>query len=242
MKPALSAQQEKFTSEKNSRLKTYREYVVGSQGTLHFAYYELCTLLFGGLPGLLGFGARSICYPPLFERCGRKVAFGKNLIIRGPKSITLGNKVLIDDFASVEARGNNASVSLGDFVSIGRFTTVAAKGGSIVIEAGANIGSYCRVATNSRVQIGESALIAAYCYIGPGNHRAGEDGKPLISSEMEIKDGVRIGAHSWIGAKATILDGVSIGERAIVGAHSLVRDDVPDGAVVAGTPARIISK
>ena len=52
---------------------------------------------------------------------------------------------------------------------------------------------------------------------------------------------VRIGSNSWIGTRATILDGVTIGQNAIVGAHSLVKDDVPDGAVVAGTPAKILS-
>jgi acetyltransferase-like isoleucine patch superfamily enzyme len=43
-----------------------------------------------------------------------------------------------------------------------------------------------------------------------------------------------------IGSNATILCGVTIGERAIVGAGSVVTHDVPDGAIVAGNPARIL--
>jgi len=43
-----------------------------------------------------------------------------------------------------------------------------------------------------------------------------------------------------IGSGATILCGVAIGERAIVGAGSVVTKDVPDGAIVAGNPARLM--
>jgi len=43
-----------------------------------------------------------------------------------------------------------------------------------------------------------------------------------------------------IGSGATILCGVVIGERAIVGAGSVVTKDVPDGAIVAGNPARVL--
>lgn len=49
---------------------------------------------------------------------------------------------------------------------------------------------------------------------------------------------IKIGA--WIGAGATILPGVEIGEHAIVGAASVVTHDVPNYAVVAGNPAKVI--
>lgn len=45
-----------------------------------------------------------------------------------------------------------------------------------------------------------------------------------------------------IGTSSTILCGVTIGENAIVGAGSVVTKDVPDNAVVAGNPARIMRK
>lgn len=45
-----------------------------------------------------------------------------------------------------------------------------------------------------------------------------------------------------IGTSATILCGVTIGENAIVGAGSVVTHDVPDNAIVAGVPARIVKK
>jgi len=241
-KPAMTSQQATFTGEKQSPLELYRDLVVGSASLPFFVWYELSLLVGSNLPGICGFGFRSLIYPSLFKASGSRQAIGKGVTIRNPKQITLGKKVLIDDYATLDVRGDDASIEIGSHVCIGRFTTIAAKRGRITLADGVNIGSYCRIATQSSISIGESALVAAYAYVGPGNHQRGDDDSPLISQEMEIKGGVTIGAHCWIGARATILDGVKIGAHSIVGAHSLVREDVPDGAVVAGTPAKIISK
>jgi acetyltransferase-like isoleucine patch superfamily enzyme len=240
-KPAMTPQQEEFTSARNSsRLELYKKLAVGNKNYAFLAYYEIALLLSGNLPGLLGLGARSIFYPHLFKFCGKKVAFGKNLVLRNSSQITLGSNILFDDFAALDVRGDNAGIAIEDFVTVGRFTTLAAKHGHIKLSKGVNIGSYCRIATNSKVEIGESTLVAAYSYIGPGNHTQSNEDAPLITQPMDIKGGVKIGSNAWIGARATILDGVTIGDKAIVGAHSLVKDDVPPGCVVAGSPAKII--
>ena len=240
MIPAMTKQQAQFTASDTSAFALYRELAVG-RGSLGFlAWYELCTLLCCGLSGLPGFALRALLYPTLFGACGRRPAIGKGVLIRNAKKINLGSNVLIDDYAVLDVRGDNASITIGDHACIGRFTTIAAKGGHITLEEGVNVGSYCRIATQSSLTIGASTLVAAYSYIGPGNHRRGDDLTPLIEQDMEIKGGVTIGAHAWIGANALILDGVHIGEGAIVGAHSLVKKDVPAGSVAVGVPARAV--
>lgn len=238
----MTAQQAGFTTDSKSGFALYRELAVGRSSLGFLAWYELCTLICGGLPGLPGYALRSLCYPSLFGACGRRPGIGRSVLFRNPRAVSLGSKNLIDDFAVLDVRGEQAGITLGDFVSIGRFSSLVAKSGTIDLAHGVNIGSYCRIATQSKITIGESVLIAAYAYIGPGNHQQGDEETPLIAREMDIRGGVRIGAHAWIGTRATILDGVTIGERAIVGAHALVREDVPAGAIVAGTPAKVIGQ
>lgn len=50
---------------------------------------------------------------------------------------------------------------------------------------------------------------------------------------------IRIGRNVWIGAGALIMPGVTIGDDAIVGAGSVVTRDVPVGATVVGSPAKV---
>ena len=49
-----------------------------------------------------------------------------------------------------------------------------------------------------------------------------------------------IGADTWIGANVFIKDGVNIGIGAVIGAGSVVVNDIPDFAIYAGIPAKLI--
>jgi acetyltransferase-like isoleucine patch superfamily enzyme len=51
---------------------------------------------------------------------------------------------------------------------------------------------------------------------------------------------IHIKKNAWIGANATILAGVTIGENSVVAAGAVVSKDVPDNAIVAGIPAKVI--
>jgi acetyltransferase-like isoleucine patch superfamily enzyme len=51
---------------------------------------------------------------------------------------------------------------------------------------------------------------------------------------------ITVGDDTWIGANATLLPGVAVGKCCIVGAGAVVTKDVPDYAIVAGVPARVI--
>ncbi len=51
-----------------------------------------------------------------------------------------------------------------------------------------------------------------------------------------------IGGGVDIGAGAKVLGAVTIGDHAIIGANAVVTQDIPEGAIAAGVPARIIGK
>jgi galactoside O-acetyltransferase len=58
-------------------------------------------------------------------------------------------------------------------------------------------------------------------------------------SHVDI-DPIKIGDRSWIGFNVTILKGVTIGCNTIIGAGSVVTHSIPDFAVFAGNPARLV--
>jgi acetyltransferase-like isoleucine patch superfamily enzyme len=62
--------------------------------------------------------------------------------------------------------------------------------------------------------------------------------RPLAARYPRTVAPARIGAGSYLGANVTVLAGCSIGREAVVGAGAVVTEPVPDGAVVAGVPAR----
>jgi UDP-2-acetamido-3-amino-2,3-dideoxy-glucuronate N-acetyltransferase len=51
-----------------------------------------------------------------------------------------------------------------------------------------------------------------------------------------------VGRGASIGSGAVILCGVTIGQHATVGAGAVVTRDVPPGTIVAGVPARLLSR
>jgi acetyltransferase-like isoleucine patch superfamily enzyme len=62
----------------------------------------------------------------------------------------------------------------------------------------------------------------------------GLGGKPIREAPVKIGEG------SWIGLRSIILPGVTIGRRVMIAAGSVVTRDVPDDALVAGVPAKVI--
>ena len=85
------------------------------------------------------------------------------------------------------------------------------------------------------ITIEDNVQIAANAQLISNNHDE-YDRMILTCKPVLIKEG------AWIGAGATILPGVCVGKHAIVGAMSVVTKDVPDYAVVVGSPARVVKK
>ena len=95
------------------------------------------------------------------------------------------------------------------------------------------INSGCLMMARGGITIEDGVQIAANVQLISNNHDP-YDLQVLLCKPVLIKTG------AWIGAGATILPGICVGRHAVVGASSVVTKDVPDYAVVAGNPARVI--
>lgn len=95
----------------------------------------------------------------------------------------------------------------------------------------------CVILDVCEVRIGDNCLLAPGVHIYTAGH-------PLHPAERnsgaEFGKPVRIGNNVWIGGRAVINPGVTIGDNAVVASGAVVTKDVPNDAVVAGCPAKII--
>ncbi len=57
---------------------------------------------------------------------------------------------------------------------------------------------------------------------------------------LGIATPITIGDNVWIGGNSVVVMGVTIGKNAVIGAGSVVTKDIPENALVAGNPARVI--
>ena len=106
---------------------------------------------------------------------------------------------------------------------------------NVVIGKNVYINSNALLMARGGITIEDNVMIAANAQIISNNHDP-YDLQILTCKPVLIKE------SAWIGAGATILPGVCIGKHAIVGAMSVVTKDVPDHAVVVGSPARIVKE
>ena len=90
------------------------------------------------------------------------------------------------------------------------------------------------------ITIGNNVMMGTNCIIYTVNHRFDDINIPMNKQGVQESKPVVIGNDVWIGGRVTILPGVHIGDGAIVGAGGVVTKDVPNYAIVAGNPARII--
>ncbi len=203
---------------------------------------EAVSALVGGLPGAAGLALRSVLYPKFFAECGRKVVIGRQVTFRHAFKIRLGDGVVIDDGAMVDAKGDaNEGVQLDAGVYVGRNTLLYCKGGSIHCGAGVNFGANCTVFSSNRLTIGQGTMVGAYSYFLSGGEYDPLSPVPFCEQDgMRTKGPLSIGANCWIGARVTVLDAACVGDHCVLGAGTVVTRPVPADSLVLGIPGRVV--
>jgi len=103
------------------------------------------------------------------------------------------------------------------------------------------IGDYCSIARNVNfiISFHRTDLVSSYPFDKLNYYFSDE--KVLNDCHVTKNKGIiKVGNDVWIGDDVTILAGVTIGDGAVIGTGSIVTKDVPDYAIVAGNPAKII--
>lgn len=152
------------------------------------------------------------CYHPLLLSGKGKIRFGKNVQIG-----VINSPNFYSHYSYLEARNPESEITIGDNVSINNaFSAIAF----------------------SKIDIGNNVLIGVNCSI------LDNDGHDLQPNQrmtgVPKTENVCIEDNVFLGSNVSVLKGVTIGKNAVIGNGSVVTQSIPENAIAAGNPAKII--
>ena len=159
---------------------------------------------------------RRVVMRALCKRVGNDLQVGPNVVLKHPETMEFGDCVFIGAQSMIQGRFDG-TCKIGSHVWIGPQAYFDAR--DLVLEDYVGWGPGAKVLGSAHTGIPST--------------------EPIITTGLVIKP-VTVGFGADIGMNASILPGVHIGAHSIVGAGAVVTHDVPDYAIVAGVPARVM--
>jgi acetyltransferase-like isoleucine patch superfamily enzyme len=173
---------------------------------------------------ILKYRALSTC-----KHVGPSAVIRQPVLFLGDGTIVLGEDVefgwptsssFYTGYCHLEVSTRDALIEIGDGTQINNSAFIKSEGPGIRIGAGALLGS--------EVTIYDSD----FHDLRPGHRR---NGQPRVGA-------VELGDDVFVGDRVLILKGVRIGAHSVIGAGSVVSSSIPDGVIAAGSPARVIGR
>jgi acetyltransferase-like isoleucine patch superfamily enzyme len=159
---------------------------------------------------------RRVLFHASCRRVGHGLQVGPEVVVKHLETMEFGDSVFVGAQTMIQGRFDG-TCRIGSHVWIGPHAYFDAR--NLVIEDFVGWGPGAKVLGSTHT--GEPLDV------------------PIITTDLVIKP-VRIGYGADVGTNATILPGVHVGAHSIVGAGAVVTHDVPEYAVVAGVPARVL--
>jgi acetyltransferase-like isoleucine patch superfamily enzyme len=234
--------QSQLTTTAKSPLAKYMDMQIGVRSWWVLIKYEFVMMLCNARSGALGYLLRKMFYPMVFGRIGKNVTFGRNITIRHPHKIKIGDNCIIDENCVLDAKGDDPlGIELGSNCVLSRNNILSCKGGHIKLGDGTNIAQNSLVHSEVAVEMGKNTLVASYVYfVGGGNHDFSRTDVPVIQQPSLSRGGILIDDNCWFGAGVIVLDGSKIGRDCVIGAGAIVNSDLPPYSLAVGTPARVL--
>jgi acetyltransferase-like isoleucine patch superfamily enzyme len=152
-------------------------------------------------------------------------ASGTNLIVKHNAEFVLTDNAILEI-------GDNCTIQSYAFFQLTKPHPRVYIGNNTVI------GRHCMVTAKNLIRIGNDVLMGSFVQVIDHNHGTAR-GEILRNQAAEIGE-VIIGNDVWIGAGAKILSNAHIGHGAVIGSNAVVTRDIPDYAIAAGVPAKVL--
>jgi acetyltransferase-like isoleucine patch superfamily enzyme len=166
--------------------------------------------------GAFDYFMRRVLLRAMCKKAGHALQVGPGVVFKHPETMEFGDAIFIGAQAMIQGRYDGIC-KIGSHGWIGPQAYFDAR--NLVLEDYVGWGPGAKVLGSAHTGVPTEA--------------------PTITTPLVIKP-VVVGFGADIGMNASILPGIRIGTQAIVGAGAVVTHDVPDFAVVAGSPARVI--
>ncbi|WP_284983038.1 acyltransferase [Arthrobacter sp. efr-133-TYG-118] len=182
---------------------------------------------------------------PWLKHSGGVLFVGRGARLKNPQLISHKGRFVVEDYAEVQGLAQHG-LNFGDEVSIGRGTLIRPSsyyGGEIGVGLWvgdrSSFGAGCFIGCSGEIRIGNDVMLGPGVRLFSENHIF-SDRDRTIKSQGVSREFLSIGDDVWIGSGVTITAGVKVGSGVVIAAGSVVTHDLPDNAVAAGIPAKVL--